>query len=981
MDDRPAPEVPGSPPGDTTHLSAGAGGDRTRTGATWVTALGAFMIFAAAGVFVAVRWDELADALKLAVLGALTGACLLAGQRLRPVLPATAGVLFHLGAFLVPVNVAAVAVHLDAGWPTLLLVEGVTATATWAMLGRRSRVLSWAAVAAAVVAAAGASATLATSAAGAGWWLPTSLIVAVAAVGAEVIASTGPARPERQDRPAWPERQDRPEPASPRASAVGLAWALVAGAAPVLALVERALPLGTDVTRLLGLTGRGPSLVAVATGVLAAGVVGRVAARRQDPVLVAVAAAILVVGTLTAWRELDPGAGADLVGLAAAFLGIEAVAARAAGDRFWAGPARLAAGTAEAGAALAGATGLALALVQFATQPYRFTPAPLVAGALAAAAWAVADLRRRAPGETGGTVAGPVTDAFTADPWVVPAAPPAAGERADAPADRRLVTRWWRPGDRLRATAPAGWAPATAGLVGAVLAGVLAGYGQADVVALTAVALAVAVVATGRAGGHALAVGLVVGAPLAGPVTPVAVAAGVTGAGVLAVAAVARAWWAAPPPPGLRGPNAEAGALHDATEAGRVSDNLVLAWALALGAVGALAVTAALVAVRLHPEPGALAMVLAGFAVAATAVAAVLDAAPERPVPPAARDGSPGRAGRPVPLAAVGRTAAVLVLPAAVLLPAGQQTLLAVLVGTLALVDALRLDRPGPLWAAPVALPWLVVAGARTADLGWPAAGMALGALALVCATAGLAGLPPDRVAGPENPMGPPRRPGWGRPLLATALTATFGALVLTTPSPSAFATVVILVGAIGISQGAARRRPELVAGGVLVATGGLWLHLATAHVVALDAYAAPVAAALVAAGWWAERAGPDGDHPVSSWVAYAPAVALAGGSALAERVAGGGGIHALVVGAVAVAAVIAGGSRRLIGPLAVGTALVVALTVHESLGVTRQVPTWAWLAAGGAVLVATGLWLERRETGPVEAGRRLVDVVGERFS
>jgi hypothetical protein len=151
--------------------------------------------------------------------------------------------------------------------------------------------------------------------------------------------------------------------------------------------------------------------------------------------------------------------------------------------------------------------------------------------------------------------------------------------------------------------------------------------------------------------------------------------------------------------------------------------------------------------------------------------------------------------------------------------------------------------------------------------------------------------------------------------------------------------------------------------------------------VVALDAYAAPVAAALVAAGWWAERTAPDGDRPVSSWVAYAPAVALAGGSALAERVAGGGGMHALAVGAVAVAAVILGGSRRLIGPLAVGTALLVALTVHESLGVTRQVPTWAWLAAGGAVLVATGLWLERRETGPVEAGRRLVDVVGERFS
>src|SRR5512139_2463225 len=86
-------------------------GDRTRTGAAWITALGAFLLFAAAAVFVAVRWDLLPDALKLGVLGALTGACLLGGRRLRTALPATAGVLFHLGAFLVPVNVAAVGVH------------------------------------------------------------------------------------------------------------------------------------------------------------------------------------------------------------------------------------------------------------------------------------------------------------------------------------------------------------------------------------------------------------------------------------------------------------------------------------------------------------------------------------------------------------------------------------------------------------------------------------------------------------------------------------------------------------------------------------------------------------------------------------------------------------------------------------------------------------------------------------------------------
>jgi hypothetical protein len=116
--------------------------------------------------------------------------------------------------------------------------------------------------------------------------------------------------------------------------------------------------------------------------------------------------------------------------------------------------------------------------------------------------------------------------------------------------------------------------------------------------------------------------------------------------------------------------------------------------------------------------------------------------------------------------------------------------------------------------------------------------------------------------------------------------------------------------------------------------------------------------------------------------VAYTPALALLGGAALVERIAGGGGVHALVAGAVGLAGVVAGGGRRLAGPLVTGTALLVAVTAHESLGTLATVPTWGWLAAGGSVLLAAGVALERRGgEGPVEAGRRLVDVVAERFS
>jgi hypothetical protein len=83
----------------------------------------------------------------------------------------------------------------------------------------------------------------------------------------------------------------------------------------------------------------------------------------------------------------------------------------------------------------------------------------------------------------------------------------------------------------------------------------------------------------------------------------------------------------------------------------------------------------------------------------------------------------------------------------------------------------------------------------------------------------------------------------------------------------------------------------------------------------------------------------------------------------------------------VGVAAVVAGGGRRLAGPLFLGTTLLVAVTAYESLGALAGVPTWSWLALGGAVLVGAGVALERGDTSPVEAGRRVVDVVAERFS
>ena len=57
--------------------------------ATWVAGTGAFLLVAAAAVFIAVSWDRLPESAKLALVGAVTGSCIAGGRALRRTLPTT----------------------------------------------------------------------------------------------------------------------------------------------------------------------------------------------------------------------------------------------------------------------------------------------------------------------------------------------------------------------------------------------------------------------------------------------------------------------------------------------------------------------------------------------------------------------------------------------------------------------------------------------------------------------------------------------------------------------------------------------------------------------------------------------------------------------------------------------------------------------------------------------------------------------------
>jgi hypothetical protein len=255
----------------------------------------------ASAVFVASNWDRIPPPAKLAAICFLTGVFLVSGRSLRHTLPATAGALTHLGAFLIPVDIAAMGVHLHASAEVIALVEGsVSAVAFWLIeRGERSALLRWASAAAVVVASAGVAGLTG---------VPAEVVVAV-------VAAIGLA-------------------AGARRAAVG--WALVAGLAPLVAAVASQLPRIPWALQTFALAGDAAEWWSAGSGLLAAAVLVVEAQRRTEPGLAALALVAAVVGVGTSWTAAAPSADTNLVALASLVLLAEVVALLLRHDSFWA---------------------------------------------------------------------------------------------------------------------------------------------------------------------------------------------------------------------------------------------------------------------------------------------------------------------------------------------------------------------------------------------------------------------------------------------------------------------------------------------------------------------------------------------------------------------------------------------------------------------------------------------------------------------
>jgi len=209
---------------------------------------------------------------------------------------------------------------------------------------------------------------------------------------------------------------------------------------------------------------------------------------------------------------------------------------------------------------------------------------------------------------------------------------------------------------------------------------------------------------------------------------------------------------------------------------------------------------------------------------------------------------------------------------------------------------------------------------------------------------------------------------------LAATVTTAVG-LALASALPDTLSIALVMAGSTTLLVGAARRELTVAGIGFLVLNAGVWSQLSLRNVEWLEAYLALPAVAALVVGWFAHRNG------TSSWVAFAPTVAVLGGVALADRFTGGSAWHAVIAGGVGVLAVIGGGAWRLVGPLLTGTGLLALVVGFESLGPAALMPTWGWLAIGGTVLLAAAVVLERRETSPLETGQHVLRILDTRFS
>ena len=153
-----------------------------------------------------------------------------------------------------------------------------------------------------------------------------------------------------------------------------------------------------------------------------------------------------------------------------------------------------------------------------------------------------------------------------------------------------------------------------------------------------------------------------------------------------------------------------------------------------------------------------------------------------------------------------------------------------------------------------------------------------------------------------------------------------------------------------------------------LLALFAVWTWLLNAEVATAEAYTAPAAALILAAGLRRWRS-----LPGRSWLTLGPAVVLAIGPTLGLGLLNGDTVRLVVAALLCLAAVLTGAMWRLQAPLLLGAGGLVVLGVDQWGGYLVALPRWITLGAAGVVLMWVGATFEHRR----RDWRRASDVIG----
>ncbi|MEH1170044.1 hypothetical protein V6V47_32170, partial [Micromonospora sp. CPCC 205539] len=203
-----------------------------------------------------------------------------------------------------------------------------------------------------------------------------------------------------------------------------------------------------------------------------------------------------------------------------------------------------------------------------------------------------------------------------------------------------------------------------------------------------------------------------------------------------------------------------------------------------------------------------------------------------------------------------------------------------------------------------------------------------------------------------------------GRVLDAAAQAVALVAAVLAVEVARDVATVCVLWGAAVALRLLRRGEPAgrrlvfaAVAGGSELV--GAWVLLAAGGVSVVEAYTLPVAGLALGAGLVALRSRPG----LTSWLALGPGLVAALLPSLVSVLVGSDPQpwRRLLLGAVALGAVLAGATRRWQAPVLLGGVVLAALALHELARGWDLLPRWIYLGAGGLALIGLAATYERR--------------------